>query len=340
MRSIHTLSIITAALGATLLPTLALAEEPVSAFQLHLEPAAAVPLTAPQSDIYQPGVALEAKGLFSVTRNVAVGPAVQALYLPRETDNGLNAGVLWLVGPSVRVQGERTGRNATPWIDLDAMLAHTGDLWRPAFDVGLGIEAPLDNAGYAWAGPFVRYQQTVETSTVQSGVRLDPRNPAMLEMGLSFSFDFPVKTYHRTVRSTVVKYVPSEPRVVVKQTPPVIEQVSIIQKVYFDWDSPKLRWESKDKLDVIVAELNKHPNLHIRVQGNASADGNRHHNEVLAAKRARSVFDYLVDKGVPASRLTVESFGIDKPVAPNTSQEGRERNRRAEFQLTFTSSPR
>src|SRR5208337_3177586 len=134
-----------------------------NSFSLHLEPGVAIPLNAPQSNLYDPGVVLGAKGMFAVDPHLSLGPSVSALYLPRVVDNGQNAGVLWQVGGSARLQGDRRATNRSPffsavnpWVDVDLSLAATGDLLRPAFDVGLGAELPLDQNHIAWMGPFVR----------------------------------------------------------------------------------------------------------------------------------------------------------------------------------------
>lgn len=317
-------------------------------FSLHLEPGIVQPLTAPQDNIYQTGLALGAKGMFALTPNFSIGPSTSALYLPRQIDNGQNAGVLWQFGGSARLQTDRRAtkrgilHDISPWVDTDLSLASTGNLFRPAWDVAIGAETPLDQNHVAWFGPFIRYTHVFQTSDSQSGLSLDPRDPNLLEVGISVSFDTPTTPRVRTVRQEVVRVErvaspPPPPVVVVVEKPVPVEKLDLSERVYFDHDSSVLRWESNDKLDAIAKVLISHPKFVIKVEGHASSDGQLAHNVALAVRRTASVVAYLTAHGVDASRLKSESFGISKPSVPNTSKEGRERNRRVEFTVNFTS---
>src|SRR5271167_3765650 len=119
-------------------------------FSLHLEPGVVVPLTVPQDKIYNPGLVLGAKGMFAIIPQLSIGPSLSAIYLPKAVDNGSNAGVLWQFGGSARLQSDRQATNKSnffrhfsPWIDTDLSVASTGNLLRPAVDVGVGAETPL-----------------------------------------------------------------------------------------------------------------------------------------------------------------------------------------------------
>src|SRR5579864_5514118 len=80
-------------------------------FSLHLEPGVVVPLTSPQSDIYDPGLVLGVKPMFALTPNLSVGHSLSTMYLPRAVDNGQNAGTLWQFGGSARLQTDRRASN-------------------------------------------------------------------------------------------------------------------------------------------------------------------------------------------------------------------------------------
>jgi outer membrane protein OmpA-like peptidoglycan-associated protein len=315
-----------------------------NSFQLHLEPGFAQPLTAPQSDIYQTGMVLGAKGMFAIQPYLTVGPSISAMYLPRAVDNGQNAGTVWQFAGSVRLQTDRRVSNSdplfhdfNPWIDMDLGAAQTGNLTRPVWDLGVGAEAPLDQNHIVWMGPFLRYTHIFQTSDTQDSYLLDPRDVNVLQAGLSFSFDTPTHRKVVTEQVVVEKEVkaPCPPTQLVMLTLP--KRFAITEKVYFDFDRSSLRWESRDKLDSIVARINSHPNVTLRVEGHASSDGNKLHNVKLSGERTAAVVQYLVQHGVNPSRLTGVALGIDHPAAPNTSKEGRERNRRVEFVVTLTS---
>jgi outer membrane protein OmpA-like peptidoglycan-associated protein len=343
MRHFYLLSALT--VGAAALVTSSAQAEDAS---LHLEPGMVAPLSNPQNEIFQPGVALDTKLLFNLNHNLALGPSVSALYLPRMDSNGnQNAGVAWQMGGSIRLQGDRRPhRNEdggwSPWVDADVMAAYTGHLPLLGLSVGAGVEVAMDRAHEAWIGPFLRGTHIFQTANTSGGQLLDKSDVNLITGGVSVSFDFPPHTYTRTHTVVETKTVekfrvlqsPTEKSVTTVVVP---VELNLIRKVYFDWDKSVLRWESRDKLDEVVAELKKHPELTVKIQGHASSDGMKVHNEKLAADRSAAVVQYLTDHGVEARRLQGESFGIDMPSADNAQQEGRERNRRVEFVVTFSS---
>jgi outer membrane protein OmpA-like peptidoglycan-associated protein len=313
-------------------------------FSLHLQLGAQQPLNDPQDVIDQTGPTLAAKGLFKLHPNFAVGPSVEGTYLPR-ADGFSNAGVLWLLGATARLQGNREtqayGDNAvSPWLEATLAWAHTGDLNRPAFDVKLGMDVGLDRAHVAWIGPYIGYTHVFETSTTDGPFpKLDPRDYNALTGGVELSFDFPAMHTRTVVEQTHVVTVEKEvvrlvPRHCAACQAPAPEQWS--ERVYFNWDSAVLRWEESDKLDALARRLNAHPGAHVKVQGHASIDGQYDHNVVLSQKRTAAVVAYLEKHGVDASRLQSESFGPDKPWVTDAGKEGHERNRRVEFVIDFT----
>lgn len=347
MRKLHLLSVVALGAAAFTISPKARAES----FSLHLEGGAAIPMTDPQDKIFNTGLALGAKGMFALTPNFSIGPSVQSVYLPRSNDNATgndNAGVLWQFGGSVRLQGDRSvwthglASGWSPWIDADVMAAYTGHLPLPAFDVGIGEEAALDHAHAAWLGPFVRYTHAFETADTSGGLVLEKKDANILIAGLSLSFDFPPHVYnhtkvvtHNQVEVIVATLSPTEQQQVVQQA--AVEPFSLTEHVYFDFDSATLRWESRDKLDQVAKKLAAHPDMVVAVSGHASSDGQLAHNVKLSSDRTDTVVNYLAAHGVEASHLRAEPHGVDLPAAPNTTKEGRERNRRVEFTIVFTS---
>lgn len=88
-------------------------------------------------------------------------------------------------------------------------------------------------------------------------------------------------------------------------------------------------------LDDIAQIFIDNPTYIIEVQGHTDNVGKYDYNMDLSDRRARSVRKYLIDKGVPAARLTAHGYGPDMPIADNNTKEGREKNRRVEFHITF-----
>ncbi len=102
-------------------------------------------------------------------------------------------------------------------------------------------------------------------------------------------------------------------------------------KVYFDLDSSVLRRDAKEALDEIAAFLLANPGVSVTITGNTCDLGEEDYNQALAERRAEAVRTYLISKGVSESRLQTVSYGESRPDAPNTDEEHRALNRRAEF---------
>lgn len=103
-----------------------------------------------------------------------------------------------------------------------------------------------------------------------------------------------------------------------------------LNNVLFDTDSDVLRPESRQELDYLATLLRQQPALRLEIQGHTDSRGTREHNLGLSQRRAAAVRTYLVGKGIDAARLTATGYGPDRPTAPNTTDEGRQLNRRVE----------
>lgn len=105
----------------------------------------------------------------------------------------------------------------------------------------------------------------------------------------------------------------------------------ILKGVNFDTDKWNLDDADKAILDPVAVSLNEWPDVKVEVQGHTDSSGGDKHNLDLSQKRAQSVMDYLVSKGVNAARLTAKGYGETKPIADNKTKEGRAENRRVEL---------
>ena len=88
-------------------------------------------------------------------------------------------------------------------------------------------------------------------------------------------------------------------------------------------------------LEHVVKVLNENPNYRVEVQGHTDTEGKPETNLTLSKNRANAVRDYLITKGIDANRLTANGYGQNRPVAPNTTIEGKAKNRRVEFVVSF-----
>jgi outer membrane protein OmpA-like peptidoglycan-associated protein len=103
--------------------------------------------------------------------------------------------------------------------------------------------------------------------------------------------------------------------------------------VLFDFDKADLRPEAGAELDSLVIFLKKYPKTELGIAGHTDDIGSEEYNLDLSERRAKAVFDYLISKEIPAERLGSRGFGERRPVADNTTEEGRQKNRRVECVL-------
>lgn len=99
------------------------------------------------------------------------------------------------------------------------------------------------------------------------------------------------------------------------------EEVEKFNKIYFDYDSYKLSEASQDYLASIVGVLNKVPDAKISIDGHASEEGQRLHNERLAYNRAKAVAKFLVNQGIDKERVIVIGHGSLVPNEENVNHE-------------------
>jgi len=106
------------------------------------------------------------------------------------------------------------------------------------------------------------------------------------------------------------------------------------KNIYFHTNKATLQDISYDPLNQLADVLAKYPNAKLTIEGHTDNTGSDAHNLKLSDNRAKSVVDYLVGKGIDASRLTAIGYGEAKPVTTNKTAEGRTLNRRVELILT------
>jgi outer membrane protein OmpA-like peptidoglycan-associated protein len=107
----------------------------------------------------------------------------------------------------------------------------------------------------------------------------------------------------------------------------------VLNNIFFDFDKASLKAESFPELNRIITVMKEKAGMEIEIAGHADALGPEPYNLKLSERRARSVVKYLTDKGIPQNRISVQFLGESKPVAPNTTEDGRRRNRRVEFKI-------
>ena len=104
--------------------------------------------------------------------------------------------------------------------------------------------------------------------------------------------------------------------------------------VNFDFNSANLTTVAKTNLDKLVTVLKNNPDTNINIYGHTDSIGSDAVNLRISSQRAEAVKNYLVAKGISASRMFTEGLGKSSPIASNDTDEGRAKNRRVEFAIT------
>jgi OmpA-OmpF porin, OOP family len=114
-----------------------------------------------------------------------------------------------------------------------------------------------------------------------------------------------------------------------------LEEDAIISlnTILFEFASDVLQSVSFPELDRMVSVLKERSSITVELAGHTCDIGNEQYNLTLSQRRAMAVKRYFVDKGVAKERIDVTFFGESKPVAPNTNEENRIKNRRVEFKI-------
>ncbi len=112
-----------------------------------------------------------------------------------------------------------------------------------------------------------------------------------------------------------------------------IADVVVLKGVNFNSGSMELTDSSKVILDDVAQTLKKNANLVVELGGYTDNTGSRAFNISLSQRRAQSVVDYLVSRGVNGDNLTAKGFGPDSPIADNATAAGRSENRRVEMHI-------
>ncbi len=113
-----------------------------------------------------------------------------------------------------------------------------------------------------------------------------------------------------------------------------VNKMYVLEHVVFPSDVHELNEEAKKELDLLFVQLGKDTSLYVTVHAHTDNAGSSDYNRELSSKRARAVAKYLLGKGLPKNRIRWVGHGGDQPIAENTSEDGKQKNRRAEFMIS------
>jgi OmpA-OmpF porin, OOP family len=107
----------------------------------------------------------------------------------------------------------------------------------------------------------------------------------------------------------------------------------ILSNIYFEFDSFELKKESYSELETVYEFLKANRNITIEIQGYTDSKGEKSYNLELSKNRAKSVYNYLINKKVPAHMLSFQGYGAANFITSNDTQENQAKNRRIEFKV-------
>ncbi len=112
-----------------------------------------------------------------------------------------------------------------------------------------------------------------------------------------------------------------------------VGSVIVLKNIFFDFDKATLRSESTVELENVYKIMTDNPSIKVEISGHTDSKGSDAYNLDLSGKRAQSVVDYLIKKGVDKNRLVSKGYGETTPISTNDTDEGRQMNRRTEFKI-------
>ena len=111
----------------------------------------------------------------------------------------------------------------------------------------------------------------------------------------------------------------------------------VLENIYYDYDKWDIRADATQSLELLIDVLEKNPTIKIELASHTDCRGKDTYNETLSQKRAESVVNYLIGKGIDANRLTAKGYGetmlIDKCECEKCSEEQHQKNRRTTFKI-------
>ena len=107
--------------------------------------------------------------------------------------------------------------------------------------------------------------------------------------------------------------------------------LSMPELVLFDFNKYEVKNKVKGSLNALAKALEENPDIRIKIDGYTDFIGSEGYNLELSVKRADAIKDYLANRGVKLSNISIEGYGKQNPIASNQTEKGRAKNRRVEF---------
>ena len=107
----------------------------------------------------------------------------------------------------------------------------------------------------------------------------------------------------------------------------------VLKNIFFDFDQSRIRSESTNELLRLVKLMKDNPNVKVEIASHTDDVGSEEYNQKLSESRSKAVIDFMISKGIIASRMIAKGYGESKPIDKNDTDSGRQKNRRTEFKI-------
>lgn len=164
----------------------------------------------------------------------------------------------------------------------------------------------------------------------------NPKKPYLLDVPLD---PIVIEPTIATITKKETKIETTKPKPESKESKPApktivnVGKTVILKNVFFETNDYELKQVSEPELNRLVQLLKEQAALRIEISGHTDSIGKDDYNQRLSENRAKSVYSYLINKGIANQRLTYKGYGERNPIAPNKTEEGRAKNRRTEFKI-------
>ncbi|MFL5455164.1 MAG: OmpA family protein [Myxococcales bacterium] len=249
---------------------------------------------------------------------------------------------------------------AKPWVDADLMYVRTGGLNRAGFATAVGLSFPVGESRSFQLGPFVRYMQIFQGNktagfnngdantiifglSLQTGMRTGhpPEEAAVEQAPVAVAVLVPSDRDGDGVTDDIDTCpdirgpasnhgCPVYEKIIVKP-----DKLELKEKIQFAWNDSVIEPVSYPALNEVAKALQDNQGFRVAIEGHASSEGTDDHNQSLSNRRAESVLEYVASHGVARDRLVSKGFSSSRPIESNSTESGREANRRVEFVVHF-----
>ena len=232
------------------------------------------------------------------------------------------------LGPTINTSGDEK----YPFLSFDnSKLYFSSNGHIGMGDMDLFVADRVDDS--TWGEP-VNLGYPINTSGDESSIIISPDGRTAIFSSDKYGDGSHLDLYYFALPEPV-RPEPVEYKEEITEVAPTLEvgESITLKNVFFHTGKYDLLAISIVELDKVVEMMESHPNIHIELGGHTDNVGSNAMNQKLSEQRAKTVYEYLLNHGIEASRLSYKGYGASQPVADNSTAEGRRQNRRTVFTI-------